>query len=72
MYCSYYLKPSNQDKAHTMTTITNDKAKHQYSLDVVNKSNIKETLEVDADTRYQAVKLAHALGYTVNSVNMIG
>jgi hypothetical protein len=54
-----------------MTTITNDKAKHQYSLDVINKG-VRETLEVDANTRYQAVKLAHALGYTVNSVNMVG
>jgi hypothetical protein len=63
--------PTNLDKVHIMTTITNDKAKHQYSLDVINKG-VRETLEVDANTRYQAVKLAHALGYTVNSVNMIG
>jgi hypothetical protein len=55
-----------------MKTIFNKDAKHQYSVDVVNPKNVRETIDVDANTRLQAQRIAQNLGYIVRSVNMIG
>ena len=62
----------NRSKVDTMNNITNDKAKHQYIVDALNLNNQRETIQVDANTRTQAAKIVTTLGYTMQSINMIG
>lgn len=51
--------------------IGKQEAKHLYAVEVEQAGRIF-TIEVDADSRAQANRIATEHGYTVRSVNMIG
>ena len=50
----------------------NDGAAHLYELEVSKEGEAKRHVLVDAGSRNEAHRIAERLGYTVNSVNMLG
>lgn len=69
---STYYSESIQQGGVMKKRIGDREAKHLYDVETQLVGGGREVIEVDADTRTQARKVAEDAGYEVCSVNMVG